>query len=270
MDLGLAGKTAIVTGGGGAICGAIAVSLAKDGARVAIWDISEEAARSRAAAIRKEGGDARAMLCDAGDRESATRALERTLAEFGGVDILVNGAGGSRPEATTSSDLDFFSIGRQAMESVAGLNYLTAVVPSQIVGKVFRDSGTGVILNIASIAGLRPLTRSVAYSAGKAALISFTQWLAVHMATVYSPRIRVNAIAPGILLSEQNRFLLMDQQTGNLTPRGRQILSHVPMGRLASTDDMTGAVLWLVSDQAAFVTGAIVPVDGGFSAYAGV
>jgi NAD(P)-dependent dehydrogenase (short-subunit alcohol dehydrogenase family) len=270
MDLGLKGKTAVITGGGGAICGAIAHGLAREGAKVAVWDLSAPAAAARAAAIEKDGGTAAAMACDAGDTASVKHALEETLAAFGTVDILVNGAGGSRPEATTSPALDFFSIGRDAMQSVLGLNYLTAVVPCQEVGRVFRDNGQGVIVNIASIAGMRPLTRSVAYSSGKAALINFTQWLAVHMATEYSPRIRVNAVAPGFLLSEQNRFLLVNRETGAMTARGDSILGHVPLKRLATTDDMTGPVLWLVSEQAAFVTGAVIPVDGGFTAYAGV
>jgi len=270
MDLGLTGKRAVVTGGGGAICGAMATALAKEGAQVAIWDISEEAAQNRARAIRESGGTARAVQCEAGDPDSVTKALERTVAELGGVDILVNGAGGSRPEATTGKDLDFFSISRDAMRSVMELNFLTAVIPSQIVGRLFRDSGQGVIVNVASIAGVRPLTKSVAYSTGKAAVISFTQWLAVHMATEYSPRIRVNAIAPGFVLSDQNRFLLVDGQTGKPTPRGEQIIRSVPLGRLASSEDMTGALLWLVSDQASFVTGAVIPVDGGFTAFAGV
>jgi NAD(P)-dependent dehydrogenase (short-subunit alcohol dehydrogenase family) len=150
------------------------------------------------------------------------------------------------------------------------LNYLAAVLPSQAVGRGFAKRERGAIVNIASVAGLRPLTRSVAYSNGKAALVSFTQWLAVHMAKEYSPNIRVNALAPGFVLTEQNRFLLVDPVTGQPTERGRQVMVAVPMARYGTPEEMVGAVLWLVSEAASFVTGAIIPVDGGFSAAAGV
>jgi NAD(P)-dependent dehydrogenase (short-subunit alcohol dehydrogenase family) len=270
LDLGIAGKTAIVTGGGGAICGAIAMALAREGAAVALWDLSEEAARRRAREVEGRGGRAVAVRCDACSPKEVEEALRQTVAALGGVDILVNGAGGSRADATTSADLEFFAIGKDALQSAVGLNFLSAVIPSQAVGRAFRDKGEGVILNIASIAGMRPLSRAVAYSTGKAALINFTQWLAVHMATEYSPRIRVNAIAPGFVLTDQNRFLMTDRDTGEPTERGRQVLRHVPMARLGEPEDMAGAVLWLVSDQARFVTGAVVPVDGGFTANSGV
>ncbi len=270
MNLGLNGKTAIITGGGGAICGAIARALADEGAKVAIWDLSENAARQCADGIRKTGGTAIAVSCDASDPEGVARALERSTTELGRIDLLVNGAGGSKREATTAPDLDFFSIGNAAFKSTMDLNFMTSVVPSQAVGRIFRDSGEGVILNISSVAGMRPLSRSVAYSSGKAATCSFTQWLAVHMATEYSPRIRVNAIAPGFMLTDQNRFLLTDAATGDLTERGRLILRQVPQARLGSPEDLTGAALWLLSDQSRFVTGIVVPVDGGFTANSGV
>ena len=150
------------------------------------------------------------------------------------------------------------------------LNYQSAVLPSQAVGRIFAEKKKGVILNIASIAGIRPLTRAVAYSNGKAAVISFTQWLAIHMAKEYSPQIRVNALAPGFVLTEQNRFLLLNEKTGKPTDRGTQIMQSVPMGRYGEAAEMVGAALWLVSDSSSFVTGIIVPVDGGMTAYAGV
>jgi NAD(P)-dependent dehydrogenase (short-subunit alcohol dehydrogenase family) len=270
MELGIAGKTAVVTGGGGAICGAIAMALAAEGANVALWDLSEEAALRRAREIEGRGGRAAAVRCDVCDPAAVEAALEQTVKAFGGVDILVNGAGGSRADATTGRDLEFFDIGKEALQSAVGLNFLSAVIPSQAVGRAFRTAGKGVILNIASIAGMRPLSRAVAYSTGKAALISFTQWLAVHMATEYSPRIRVNAIAPGFVLTDQNRFLMTDRDTGAPTERQRQVLRQVPMARLGEPEDMAGAVLWLVSDRAGFVTGAVIPVDGGFTANSGV
>ncbi len=291
MDLGLKGKVAVVTGGGGAICGEIARALAAEGAAVAIWDLSAEAAERKAAEIATQApttgpapppgepacggpgsGPERAVsahACDVLDRGSVREALHGTLERHGSVDILVNGAGGSRREATTSAELSFFDIPTGALEGVTRLNYLSAVIPSQEVGREFAEQGTGVILNVSSVAGTRPLTRAVAYSNGKAATDSFTLWLAVHMAREYSPRIRVNAIAPGFILTEQNRFLLLEED-GGLTERGRQVLGSVPMARLGRPEEIAGAALYLVSPQASFVTGAVIVVDGGLSAWAGV
>ncbi len=266
----LRGRVAVVTGAGGAICGEIARALGRAGTTVAIWDVSGETGRATAGAITADGGRAEAWVCDATDRESVENAARHTLERFGTVDILINGAGGGRKETTTSDDLSFFDIEPKAMMDVVALNYMSAVIPSQVLGRVFARKGRGVILNIASIAGQRPLTRAIAYSNGKAATVSFTQWLAVHMARTYSPGIRVNALAPGFVLTEQNRFLLVDEETGDPTERGRRIIDHVPMGRYGKPAEMVGAALWLVSDGAGFVTGAVVPVDGGFSAYAGV
>jgi len=262
--------TAIVTGGGGAICGAIARGLAAEGAAVAVWDLSEKAAEAREEEIRAAGGKAKAVRCDATDKASVEEALRATLERFSTVDILVNGAGGSRRQTTTGPELSFFDIDVDDMRSVSDLNYLSAVIPCQEVGRIFARRKEGVVLNITSIAGLRPITRALSYANGKAALNSFTQWLAVHMAVTYSPTIRVNAIAPGFMLTEQNRFLLVEEKTGAFTERTRRILDHVPMARLGEPRDIVGAALWLVSDQARFVTGAVIPVDGGFTAYPGV
>lgn len=267
---GLNGKVAVITGAGGAICGAIARALSAHGASVAIWDLSAAAAQRQAQAIKASGGGALAVTCDVLERASIEQAMRATLDKFQTVDILINGAGGSRREATTTSDLSFFDMVPEALMKTFALNYSSAVLPSQVVGRLFAKQKRGVILNIASIAGLRPLTRAIGYSNGKAAVISFTQWLAVHMAREYSPHIRVNALAPGFVLTEQNRFLLTDEKTGKPTERGRQIIRHVPMGRLAAPEEMAGAALWLVSDSASFVTGAVIPVDGGFTAFAGV
>lgn len=266
----LDGKKAVITGAGGAICGEIASALAREGAAIAIWDISREAGAKKRDEIIAAGGKAIAAECNAMDKESVKAALCRTLDEFGTVDILVNGAGGSRRETSTSPELSFFDLEPEAMTSVISLNYMTSVVPSQAVGKVFAEKGRGVILNITSIAGLRPLTKTVSYSNGKAAANSFTQWLAVHMAQNYSPEIRVNAIAPGFILTDQNRFLLVDKETGGMTERGKQILNHVPMGRYGKPEEIVGAALWLVSEMAGFVTGSVVIIDGGFTAFSGV
>jgi NAD(P)-dependent dehydrogenase (short-subunit alcohol dehydrogenase family) len=265
----LQGKKAVVTGGGGAICGEIARALAAEGVSVAIWDLSAEAARARLAGLPAARPASLALACDVLDRESVREALRRTLEAFGTVDILVNGAGGGRPEATTSPKLSFFDIPAEALQGVLDLNYLSAVIPSQEVGRVFAGKQAGVVLNIASVAGWRPLSRAIAYSNGKAATLSFTAWLAVHMAREYSPAIRVNAVAPGFVLTEQNRFLLLNE-AGAPSERGKRILAAVPMQRLGRPEEIAGAVLYLVSEQARFVTGAVLAVDGGFSADPGV
>jgi NAD(P)-dependent dehydrogenase (short-subunit alcohol dehydrogenase family) len=270
MDLHLGNRTAIVTGGGGAICGAIARALAAEGAKVAVWDLDGPAAERVAAGIRETGGQAIGMACDATRRPDVVAALDRTVEVFGSVDILVAGAGGGRPDATTSPDLSFFDLAEAALHSALDLNYMTAVLPCQEVGRRFAEQGTGVVLVISSIASIRPLTRAVGYSNAKAALNSLVQWLAVEFARSYDVRIRVNAIAPGFVLSQQNRFLLLDEATGQPTERAQQILEHVPLARLGEPEDIAGAATWLVSDQARYVTGVIFPVDGGFTAQAGV
>ncbi|MBA7525817.1 putative oxidoreductase UxuB [subsurface metagenome] len=208
--------------------------------------------------------------CNVLNKKNVDRALENTLKRFGTVDILINGAGGSKKEATTSPELEFFDIDPGSLNDVMKLNYLSAVIPSQAVGRIFAKRKSGVILNISSIAGIQPLTRAIAYSNGKAATNNFTQWLAVHMAKNFSSKIRVNAIAPGFILTEQNRFLLIDEKTQKFTERGKQIINFVPMKRLGNPNEIVGAALWLVSDSATFVTGAVVPVDGGFTAFSGV
>ena len=266
----LTGRLAIVTGGGGALCGAMARGLAAAGASVAVWDLSAEAAERTAAEVRAQGGRAQAFACDVLNQDQVATSVLRTEEALGPIDILINGAGGSRKTATTSANLPFMKLLPEDLMSTLALNYLSAVLPSQAVAPRFVERSSGVILNIASIAGMRPLTQAIAYSNGKAALISFTQWLAVHMAKEYSPLIRVNALAPGFVQTEQNRFLLEEAETGSPTDRGRQILKTVPMGRYGTAEEMVGAAVWLVSDAARYVTGAVIPVDGGFSAYPGV
>jgi len=267
---GLKDKTAVITGAGGAICGAVARALADAGARVAIWDLSAAAAARQADGITRGGGVAAAITCDVTRRDDVERAAQETAAALGDVDILINGAGGSRKEATTSPDMPFFDIAVADLMNTVGLNYTGTVIPCQVIGCGFAARKRGVILNVASVGGVRPLTRAVGYSNAKAAVVSFTQWLAVHMAREYDPRIRVNALAPGFVLTDQNRFLLVDEKTGNPTDRGSQIVQQVPMGRYGEPGEMIGAALWLVSDAATYVTGAVVPVDGGLLASLGV
>src|SRR4030095_1574834 len=190
--------------------------------------------------------------------------------EFGQVDCLINGAGGNQPGAITRPDQSFFDLKEEAFRSVLDLNLMGTVLPCQVFGKHMAERGQGVILNISSMTALRPLTRTVGYSAAKAAISNFTQWLAVHMCQEYSPQIRVNAIAPGFFLTEQNRGMLTDGATGQLTARGETIINHTPMKRFGEPQDLLGAVLWLLSPLSAFVTGVVVAVDGGFSAFSGV
>ncbi len=267
---GLEGKVVAVTGGGGVLCGALSRALGRLGAKVAVLDLFVEAAESVAGGIAGAGGEAMAIECDVLDKGSVERAARMVVQEFGQVDILINGAGGNKKEATTTPELSFFDLPADAVQWVFNLNFVGSLLPSQVFGRLMAEKGEGTILNISSMNALRPLTRIPAYSAAKAAVSNFTQWLAVHMAQEYSPQIRVNAIAPGFFLTEQNRFLLTDKETGELTPRGQTIVSHTPMDRFGTPEELVGATVWLLSPSSAFVTGIVVPVDGGFSAFGGV
>jgi NAD(P)-dependent dehydrogenase (short-subunit alcohol dehydrogenase family) len=266
----LSGKVAVVTGGGGVLCSAMSRALAGDGAAVAVLDLNREAAQKVADAIQEAGAKAIGVEADVLSRESLQQAAERIHQALGPVDILVNGAGGNKPEATAGPETSFFDIPPDAVRWVFNLNCLGTILPCQVFVRDMVEKQEGVVINIASMAGIRPLTRVVSYSAAKAAVANFTQWLAVHLAQQYSPKIRVNAIAPGFFLTAQNRYLLTDKETGEPTARGKTILAHTPAGRYGSPEELLGTLLWLVSDEAAFVSGTIVPVDGGFAAFAGV
>ena len=265
----ISGKTAVVTGGAGVLCAAMCQVLAATGAKVAVLDLNAEAAESLAAELRSTGAEAISLNCNVLDKASLESAAQEVLAKFGRVDILINGAGGNKPQATTSLEQPFFDLPAEALRWVLDLNLLGAILPAQVFGKILAGQKSGVILNISSMNAFRPLTRIPAYSAAKAGVSNFTQWLAVHMAQEYSPHIRVNAIAPGFFISDQNRRLLLNED-GSLTPRGQSIFDHTPMKRFGTPDELLGAVLWLVSPASAFVTGIVVPVDGGFSAFSGV
>ena len=263
------GRTAVVTGGTGVLGRVMVRALVGCGADVAVLARNREKADAVLSEI--EGpGRAVAFSGDATRRDDLERAAREIVAEFGRVDCLVNGAGGNHPQATTRPDLPFFDIPEEALRFVFDLNLLGTIFPSQVFGRLMAERGEGVVLNVSSMSAVRPLTRVLSYSAAKAGVNSFTQWLAVHLATEYSPRIRVNAIAPGFFLTEQNRFLLTEEGTGRLTARGQSIISHTPMGRFGEPEDLLGTVLWLLSPASGFVTGIVVPVDGGFSAFGGV
>jgi NAD(P)-dependent dehydrogenase (short-subunit alcohol dehydrogenase family) len=264
------GKTAVITGGSGELGRPMAYALALAGVQVAILSPHADSANKAAETIRASGGQAIGIACDVRDREALEHALQQVTAAFSPVDILINAAGGNQPGATTSGDRSFFDLDMQAADTVFGLNFMGTFLSCQVFGRGMAERREGCIINIASMNALRPLTRIPAYSAAKAAVANFTQWLAVHMAQEYSPAIRVNAIAPGFFLTEQNRFLLTDAQSGGMTPRGQAILSHTPAGRLGQPEDLIGTLLWLVSPASSFVTGIVVPVDGGFSSYSGV
>lgn len=265
------GRTVLVTGGTGALAWEIVTTLAQCNAHVVVLSRNrEQGALQIAEGLKGIKGRALHVYADVLDPELLQRANETVRAELGAVDILINAAGGNHPSATTKQDLSFFDLPLDALRHVGDLNLLGTILPCQVFGRSMAERGEGVILNISSMNAFRPLTRIPAYSAAKAAINNFTQWLAVHMAQNYSPHIRVNAIAPGFFITKQNRFLLTDQSTGELTPRGQSVLAHTPQGRFGTPEDLLGATLWLISPAASFVTGAVIPVDGGFSAFSGV
>lgn len=263
-------KLIAITGGGGVLCGTMAAALAAAGAKVAVLDLSEAAAAKVVDKIKAAGGKAVAVKCDVLKKESIETAKDKIQSQLGQIDALINGAGGNKKEATTSPELSFFDLPSDAVRFVFDLNFLGTLLPTQVFGKQMAENGAGVILNISSMNAFRPLTKIPAYSAAKAAISNFTQWLAVHVCQNYSKDIRVNAIAPGFFLTEQNRFLLTDEKTGGLTARGKTIIDHTPMGRFGEAQELVGTMMWLLSDAAKFVTGVVVPVDGGFSAFSGV
>ena len=265
----LEGKTVVLTGAGGTLAGDMAVTSARCGAQTAILDISMDAAEKVAGTIRKYGGETLALPCDVLNRESLEMCREKVLDKFGKIDCLVNGAGGNKAEATTSEDLSFFDIPVDIHRQVLDLNFTGTLLPCQVFGREIAEQEKGSIVNIASIAGSRPLTKAAAYAAGKAGVINFTRWLAVHFCQHYSTGIRVNAIAPGFFATQQNRYLLFDQ-SGDLTQRGRSILEQVPQQRFGDPAELGAAVIWLLSESANFVTGSVITIDGGFDAYSGV
>lgn len=260
----------VVTGGAGILGGEIASALVNAGANVAIIDRDLKRAEQLIEHMGCPEGCAITVYGDVLKKETLEKALEVITNEFGLVHALINAAGGNHPSATTRPDLSFFDLPLDALRLVGDLNLLGTILPCQVFGRGMAKRGEGVILNISSMNAYRPLTRVPAYSAAKAAISNFTQWLAVHLAQEYSPRIRVNAIAPGFFLTEQNRFLLINEDTGELTERGRNIIAHTPQERFGTPEDLLGVSLWLLSPASAFVTGIVVPVDGGFSAFSGI
>jgi len=263
------GRVVVVTGGTGVLGRAMVRALVGCGAGVAVVARNREKAEPQLAALPGPGRAA-VFTADVLDAAGLGEAARAVMGEFGRIDCLLNGAGGNHPGATTKPELSFFDLPEDALRFVFDLNMLGTIIPSQVFGRQMAEQGEGVILNISSMSAVRPLTRVLGYSAAKAGVNSFTQWLAVHLAQEYSPCIRVNAIAPGFFLTEQNRFLLTEKETGALTARGQSIIAHTPMGRFGEPEDLLGTLLWLLSPASAFVTGVVIPVDGGFSAFGGV
>jgi NAD(P)-dependent dehydrogenase (short-subunit alcohol dehydrogenase family) len=275
----LKGKNCVITGGGGVLGKAICKGMASVGINIAILDIREDTAKEAASEIISEFG----VKCigvegDVLDKASLEKAKATVNAELGQIDILINGAGGNSPKATTkleeitkndSKNLDdgFFGLEMEGFDFVFNLNFKGTLLPSMVFGRELVERGEGSILNISSMNAFRPLTKIPAYSAAKASINNFTEWLSVHFAKA---GVRVNGIAPGFFLTNQNRFLLVDEKSGNPTPRGLKIINGTPMGKYGEPEDLQGTVCYLLSDISKFVTGVTIPVDGGFNAYSGV
>lgn len=278
-DLNLKDKVAIITGGSGIICSAMAKSLAAQGVKTVILGRNKDAAVAVAIEIEKTSGTSSiGVSANVLDKASLEAAKMEVHDKLGSIDILINGAGGNSPAATTKvekmegNDTEnpedtFFGLQIEGFDEVFDLNLKGTLISSMVFATDMVKKKSGVIINISSMNSYRPLTKIVAYSAAKAAVNNFTQWLAVHFSKT---GIRVNAIAPGFLLTNQNRFLLIDEKTGELTARGKKIINGTPMERFCIPEELTGTLLYLVSDLSKFVTGVVIPVDGGFSAYSGV
>ena len=275
----LRGKTCVITGGGGVLGASMAKALAQAGMQLAIVDINQDAATSLANRIASEYNvKTLGISANVLDKKSLEEARNQISQELGPIDFLINGAGGNSPKATTKAeeilpDMDglwensFYGLEMEGFRQVFDLNFIGTLLPTMVFTRDMIDAGKGGVINISSMNAFKPLTKIPAYSAAKSAINNFTQWLAVHLGKT---GIRVNAIAPGFFLTNQNRFLLTDESTGELTPRGHKIIASTPMGKFGDSEDINGTLLFLLSDLSQFITGVVIPVDGGYSAYGGV
>jgi NAD(P)-dependent dehydrogenase (short-subunit alcohol dehydrogenase family) len=268
FDIG--GKVCVLTGGSGVLGSEMAKAIGKNGGKVVILARGEEGLQETSDELAALDIDHLTVPASVLDRAELEAAAETVIDEYGQIDVLINAAGGNSPEATTDPDTSFFDLPKDGFETVLNINFVGTVLASQAFGEYMVEQGEGVILNVSSMNAFTPLTNIPAYSGAKAAVSNFTEWLAVHMAHNYSPDIRVNAIAPGFFLTEQNRYLLIDEDTGEYTDRGQSIIDHTPQGRFGDPEDLSTTVLWLLSPGSEFVHGAVIPVDGGFSAFSGV
>ena len=262
-------KVIVITGGTGVLGSVMAKALAQGGARMVIVGRRIDAGNNLVAEIEKQGGTAIALKADVLKREDLESVKKETLSRFGTIDILINAAGGNMPGATIPPDKTFFDLDTKAFQQVVDLNLLGTVLPSQVFGEVMALNKKGIIINVSSMAAHKPITRVVGYSAAKAAIDNFTQWLAVEMAKKVGEGIRVNAIAPGFFITEQNRTLLTNPD-GSLTARGKAVIAQTPFARFGEPGELIGVLIWLCSDASQFVTGVNVPVDGGFTSFFGV
>ncbi|GJM32091.1 MAG: dioxygenase [Saprospiraceae bacterium] len=265
----LTGKVAIITGGAGVLGGTLAEGLAKAGAKVGILNRTKATVEKKVREITVQGGEALAMIADVLDETQLINARDKILDKWGRIDILVNSAGGNMRGATIMPDQDIFDLSIEDFSKVTDLNLKGTVLPTMVFGRAMVDFKKGSIINISSMAAQQAITRVVGYSAAKAAVDNFTKWMAVEMAHKYGGDIRVNAIAPGFFIAEQNRRLLTNED-GSLTARGETIIKETPMKRFGKPEELISTVIWLSSDASSFVSGIIVPVDGGFSAFSGV
>lgn len=263
------GKVAIVTGGYGVLGGSISRHLAEQGANVVILGRNEDKGNALVKEINENGGKSLFIKCDVMDENQLIESRDKILSIYGKLDILINAAGGNVPGATLATDQNFYTMKTNDWEKVIKLNMDGTVFPSLIFSKVMAEQGSGCIINVSSMAAYSAISRVPGYSAAKAAISNFTQWMATEMALKYGDKIRVNAIAPGFFIGEQNRAVLINPD-GSLTERSRKVLAKTPMGRFGDITELNGVVQFLCSDAASFITGAVLPVDGGFSAYSGV
>ena len=272
----LKGKTAVITGGGGALCGTLGKALASAGVNVAILDLRLKEAALVCEEIEREGGSAMALACNVLDENEIKSCRDQIRERFGIPQFLINGAGGNHPKGTTTNEFfspedlinkeitSFFDLDYDGFQFVFNLNFLGTFLPIKVFAEDMVNEQTGSIINISSMSALNPLTKVGAYSAAKAAVANFTRWLAVHFSHA---GIRVNALAPGFFMTEQLRFLHIDQETGEYTPRAKKVLAHTPAGRYGDPEELVGTVIYLLSEASKFVTGAVIPIDGGFSSY---
>ena len=264
-------KVVVVTGAGGVLISAMAKHLAEHGASLALLNRTLSKAEAVRDQIKAAGGKAEAYGVDVTDKAALEAVATQIIADFGSVHILINGAGGNAPGATAMPGTrSFFDLTETDLRQVMDVNYMGTVLPSQVFGQIMAEKGQGNIINISSMSAFKPLTRVVGYSAAKAAVNSFTQWLAVHVQREYGEGLRVNAIAPGFFLTDQNRFLLTNKKDGTLTERGQLIIDNTPAGRFGTPEDLLSTLLWLADDGSRFVNGVVIPVDGGFDAFSGV
>lgn len=272
----ISGSIGVITGAGGALCGTLAKALGELGVKVAVLDLDAAKAEKTAVAITEKGGTAKAFPCNVLSEDELQACYESIKELWGEPSFLINGAGGNDPRGTTTHEFyspadienpqvtSFFDLDFEGFQFVFSLNFLGTFLPTKVFAKGMADQGKGAVINISSMSALTPLTKVSAYSAAKAAVANFTRWMAVHFSTT---GVRVNALAPGFFMTEQLRFLHIDQETGEFTPRAKKVLAHTPMGRYGEPEELVGTVVYLLSDASRFVTGTVIPIDGGFSSY---